>query len=363
MTRREFVVGSGAAACVAAVAGCRTAARQAAEDAAQRELEKQVDDGLIAGGVCAVVGGDVHVAGKMRRPPMSTPMRADALFDLASAAKPFTASLCAILYTQGRLDPDAPFTEYLPQHVLAKENHGITVRDLATHSGGFDNSKPYIVPDANEFNRLLYQKRPVRPRGEKYDYACSNMIYLGRIVENLTGLDLETAAMRMLWEPLGMRDTFWHNIPGNVRAVETEQNGHPPIGVKGDEQARAYPGGDGQRRGVLVRRRHAQVRGRPAHPRPLSEGLLRPPLHLLLREGRRAPQLRLGHVRRAASGGLERGDDLPRGLYGQHDRRRSGERLCGGRPHQPHGRPPQGLCRPRAPPLADERVWGRLRGL
>ena len=245
MTRREFVVGSGAAACVAAVAGCRTAARQAAEDAAQRELEKQVDDGLIAGGVCAVVGGDVHVAGKMRRPPMSTPMRADALFDLASAAKPFTASLCAILYTQGRLDPDAPFTEYLPQHVLAKENHGITVRDLATHSGGFDNSKPYIFPDANEFNRRLYQKRPVRPRGEKYDYACSNMIYLGRIVENLTGLDLETAAMRMLWEPLGMRDTFWHNIPGNVRAVETEQNGHPPIGVKGDEQARAYPGAMG----------------------------------------------------------------------------------------------------------------------
>ena len=67
------------------------------------------------------------------------------------------------------------------------------------------------------------------------------MIYLGRIVEHITGLDLESAAIKMLWRPLGMEETYWHNIPGNARAVEAMQNGHPPIGFKGDEQARAYP--------------------------------------------------------------------------------------------------------------------------
>lgn len=195
----------------------------------------------MAGGVCGIVGGSLHAAGRMRWTPVDVPMRADGLFDLASVGKTFTAGLCALLYAAGKLDPDAPFTDYLPQHVLAKERHGITVRDLSTHAGGFDNSKPYVKADPVEFDRLLYLKRPVRPRGVKHEYACSNMIYLGRIVENLTGMDLETAAMRMLWEPLGMRDTFWHNIPGNVRAVETAQNGHPPIGIKGDEQARAYP--------------------------------------------------------------------------------------------------------------------------
>lgn len=241
MTRRNFLRGSAALAGAHALTGFRTVAQSAAEAAAQKELERQVATGLIAGGVCAVVGGETHVAGKMRWTPTDVPMRADALFDLASAAKPFTAGLCALLFTQGKLDPDAPFTEYLPQHALAKENHGITVRDLATHSGGFDNAKPYIVNDPVEFDRRLYQKRPVWPRGDRFCYACSNMIYLGRIVENLTGMDLETAAMRMLWEPLGMKDTYWHNIPGNVRAVEAMQNSHPPIGFKGDEQARAYP--------------------------------------------------------------------------------------------------------------------------
>ena len=239
MTRRDFLVGVAASACTGGVSGCRIV--MPSQDAAQRELERQVSTGLIAGGVCAVTGGPLHVAGKMRWTPVDVPMRPDALFDLASAGKPFTAALCALLVAEGRLDPDAPFTDYLPEHVLAKEKHGITVRDLAMHTGGFDNSKPYIVSDPVEFNHRLYLKRPVRPRGEKYDYACSNMIYLGRIIENLTGEDLETAAIRRLWGPLGMRDTFWHNIPGNVRAVESAQNGYPPIGFKGDEQARAYP--------------------------------------------------------------------------------------------------------------------------
>lgn len=232
MKRREFLTGLGA------VVAAGLQAKDA--DAVQAELEKQVSEKLIAGGVCAVVGSPIWHAGLMRFDP-AVPMRPDALFDLASAAKTFTAGLCALLYADGRLDPDAPFTTYLPEHVLAKENHGITVRDLATHSGGFDNSKPYITMDPVEFNRRLYLKRPVRPRGAKFDYACSNLIYLGRIVEHITGMDLESAALKMLWGPLGMKDTFWHNIPGNVRAVEALQNGHPPIGIKGDEQARAYP--------------------------------------------------------------------------------------------------------------------------
>ena len=233
--RRSFLALAGTA-----LAGRVVGAERARSAAVQAELEKQVASGLIAGGVCGLDEGPLYYAGRLRRTPSVVPMRPDALFDLASVGKTFTAGLCALLYAQGRLDPDAPFTKYLPEHVLAKENCAITVRDLATHSGGFDNDKPYIDPDPRVFDAKLYAKRPHRPRGEKFVYACSNAIYLGKIVEHLTGLDLESAALKMLWRPLGMDDTFWHAIPGNVRVVETEQNGHPPIGFKGDEQARAY---------------------------------------------------------------------------------------------------------------------------
>ena len=146
MRRREFLTGLGATAAVLKTGLAQTTA--GAPDAVQAELDRQVATGLVAGCVCTTVGGRTWFGGRMRFDP-PVPMRPDALFDLASAAKTFTAGLCALLYAEGRLDPDAPFTDYLPEHVLAQERHGITVRDLATHTGGFDNAKPYIVAAAS----------------------------------------------------------------------------------------------------------------------------------------------------------------------------------------------------------------------
>lgn len=81
-------------------------------------------------------------------------------FDIASVGKVFTAACCALLAADGELEPDAPFTRYLPEHVLGKSCN-ITVRDLAMHAGGFDNSKPYDSADVEIFNRELFGKRPV----------------------------------------------------------------------------------------------------------------------------------------------------------------------------------------------------------
>ena len=237
ISRRTFL----SCATGAAAAWCGCVGTPKANPAVVMELRRQIADGLIHGGVCGLAGGALHVEGLQWFKPVSKPMAEDSIFDLASGGKTFTAFLCAKLVGEGKMDPDAPFTKYLPQHVLAKGNCDITVRDLAMHTGGFDNSKPYIVDDPAEFNRRLYLKRPVRPRGAKFDYACSNYIYLGRIVENLTGMELEAAAKAFIWDPLGMADTCWHNIPNHPRAVQSAVNGAPPIGIKGDEQARAYP--------------------------------------------------------------------------------------------------------------------------
>ena len=181
-------------------------------------VRRYVADGMYAGIACGAVGGALILEGRRTLAQPGLPVTADTLFDLASVGKTQTAALCALLAAAGKLDVDAPFTEYLPEHVLAKENCKITVRDLATHSGGFDNSKPYQTPDAGEMFAGLFAKRPVHPRGGKYDYACANFIYLGLIVEKFTGMDLDAAAKKMLWEPLGMRRTTWNTVvnDGNV---------------------------------------------------------------------------------------------------------------------------------------------------
>ena len=138
--RRDFLTMAGCAA-LAGLAGCRTSEGR---DGAKLKalMDSYVKSGLFGGIVCTSNRGDLACAGYRTMTPSDGPMTPKCMFDLASVGKTQTAALCALLYVDGKLDPDAPFTEYVTEHVLAKENCKITVRDLATHSGGFDNSKP-----------------------------------------------------------------------------------------------------------------------------------------------------------------------------------------------------------------------------
>ncbi len=208
---------------------------QAASVRARERARALVAEGVYAGILAADAdGGEVIAEGLQCFRAKKLPVTGETRCDIASIGKTFTASMCALLVAEGRLDPDAPFTEYLPEHVLARENCNITVRDLATHSGGFDNSKPYQVPDPGEFLSRLWQKRPVWPRRERFEYACSNFIYLGKIIEKLTGLDLDAAARKMLWEPLGMAHTTWNPIPDDGHVMEYPDPRDRPIGQHND---------------------------------------------------------------------------------------------------------------------------------
>ena len=219
-TRRMFLTAGAGAAVGMALPGCVGLGRH--ENAAVRmAMRKAVADGLYGGLVVGSNRGELYVEGRRTYFDPPLPMTETSLFDLASVGKTQTAALCALLVADGKLDPDAPFTDYLPEHVLAKENCRITVRDLATHSGGFDNAKPYMTPDVRKMWPALWAKRPVRARGERFQYACSNFVYLGLIVERAGGFpDLDTAAKRRLWGPLGMDRTTWNVVTGEPDVVE-----------------------------------------------------------------------------------------------------------------------------------------------
>lgn len=218
--RRDFLRIAAGAAWAQALGGCRSTRRGCGNSYLQNAADDCIAEGLYSGLACASTRGDMYVCGMrtLREPRLLVTV--DTLFDMASVGKTQTAALCALLYADGKLDVDAPFTEYLPEHVLAKEGCRITVRDLATHSGGFDNSKPYMTADAERMFAELFHKRPVRPRGERFEYACSNYVYLGLIVECLTGLDLDAAAKKMLWGPLGMKRTTWKQVVGDPDVAE-----------------------------------------------------------------------------------------------------------------------------------------------
>ena len=181
-----------------------------ASESVLSEVRGQIDSGLIQGAVVRTNLSEETIA--MGIQAGDIPMTAASRFDIASTGKIFTAGCIALLSFEGKIDLDAPFTEYLPEHILGK-NCDITIRDLAAHASGFDNSKPYAADTPEENLRGLCLWLPVNPRRSTFCYSCGNYLLLGKIAERVSGMDLDTLARKLLWEPLNMTQTTW-NAPG-----------------------------------------------------------------------------------------------------------------------------------------------------
>ena len=142
----------------------------------QSYLQPLVDNHTIAGAVILVATRD-HAA--YLEPvgfsdlATKTPMRADALFWIASVSKPITAAALMLLVDEGKVNLDDPVEKYLPEFTgqmvyrprpapsqtapasmkpsdLVPADHPILVREILSHTSG----PPYIAPFLQRYVRL-----------------------------------------------------------------------------------------------------------------------------------------------------------------------------------------------------------------
>lgn len=223
LTRRQLL---GSMSALVLMAGCRSiepvvppepeaapeadGARQIDRERLAELVDSMIAKGLVTCAVCGAQDGITFCRGN-RRPlgKEPVPVDEDSLFEVASVAKVFTAAIAGLMWCEGKLDIDAP--------VIGD----VTIRDLATHTSGLTDS-----------GGLRY------PRGQRYHYCCRNFIVLGRILEERLGMDLDAAARKYVWGPLGMTATTWKDCPDDPRVVQIYTHGPVPLGLKGDEQAR-----------------------------------------------------------------------------------------------------------------------------
>jgi methyl acetate hydrolase len=189
-------------------------------------LEEAVQRGDTPGAVALVVDRDGALfeaaAGKADL-TRGTPMRTDAIFNIASMTKPVTSVAIMQLFEQGKLKLDDPVSKYLTGfdklQVITKFNEAdgtvesrpaktvMTVRHLLTHTSGigYGFSSPIIVklqkPSQSEWDLPLLQEP-----GTKWSYGASTRV-LGMIVEKISGMTLEAYFQKNILQPLGMRDT------------------------------------------------------------------------------------------------------------------------------------------------------------
>ena len=148
------------------------------------------------------------------------PVTADTLFQTGSISKTFTGTLIMQLVEQGKVDLDSPAKKYIEDFQLSDQNvaERVTLRQLLTHMGGwigdyfndFGNGEDALDKMVKDIAKLPQ----IHPLGTIWSYNNTGFNIASRIIEIVTGKPYEQAAQEMLFDPLGLKMTFFY--PGDV---------------------------------------------------------------------------------------------------------------------------------------------------
>jgi len=172
------------------------------------------------------------------------PMANNTIFRIMSQTKAITSAGILILYEQGKLLLDEPIADFIPAFkdpvVLDKFNKAdttyttipakreITIRDLLTHTSGIGYAQ-IGSPEANAIYAKagvpggigvgkivladkikILGKQPIfHQPGERFTYGLNTDV-LGYLVEVLSGMSLDDFFHKRIFEPLGMKDTYFY---------------------------------------------------------------------------------------------------------------------------------------------------------
>ncbi|TVP59878.1 MAG: serine hydrolase [Gemmatimonadales bacterium] len=146
------------------------------------------------------------------------PITSTTVFYAGSVSKQFAAATAALLHLNGELDLDDDVRRYIPE--LPNYDAPITIRHLVHHTSGVRDIYGLLslsgrrVADSwtdTEYLELIAAQRELNfPPGEEYLYSNGAYYLLTTTIERVTGQRLDDAARELIFAPLGMDDTHFH---------------------------------------------------------------------------------------------------------------------------------------------------------
>ncbi|MDX2049106.1 MAG: serine hydrolase domain-containing protein [Chitinophagaceae bacterium] len=210
-------------------------------------IKEYIDKKYITGATAIVVkdGKIVYYKGVgYDDPDKKTALKRDAICRIASQTKAITSVAVMILYEEGKFLLDDAVSKYIPEFkkpkVLDKYNEAdttyttvpakreISIRDLLTHTSGIGYAqigskeanaiycKAGVVGGIGVEKIVLGDKMKIlgglplfHQPGEKWTYGL-NTDLLGYLVEVVSGMSLAEFFSKKIFEPLGMKDTYFY---------------------------------------------------------------------------------------------------------------------------------------------------------
>jgi len=187
------------------------------------------------------------------------PMQKDAIFQIMSMTKPVVGTSIMMMVEEGKVRLTDPVSKFIPEfkdlkvavpmaagpgaapaggrgaaaearYYTVPAEREITIRDLLTHtsglvSGGLSATEARKVAVkgkeslADVIPRLGSVPLDFQP-GSRWSYSAqAGFDTLARIVEITSGMPFDQFARARIFDPLGMKDTFFYPLEGNARLV------------------------------------------------------------------------------------------------------------------------------------------------
>jgi CubicO group peptidase (beta-lactamase class C family) len=238
-----------------------------------KAFQGYVDSGLLPGAVVLIARNDKVAyfnAFGYRDRERKVAMTTDSIFRIASMTKPIVSVAAMILVEEGKLDLAAPVSQYLPEFkdlmvqaehrdpttgktemVLEPQVRPMIVQDLLRHTAGLVYGPPigsgpiadlYREANVTDRNTTLTEmvtklsKLPLAHQpGEVWEYGVAVDV-LGRVVEVVSGMDLDRFVAERVTKPLGMTSTGFY-----VAETEGERVAQPQADASGQKPAMFDP--------------------------------------------------------------------------------------------------------------------------
>lgn len=168
----------------------------------------------------------------------------DNIFRIYSMTKAIASVAAMQLVEKGLINLDDPLNDLMPEMAsipiltdsgeLVEANNAITLRQLLTHTAGF--GYDFLDNRLRNFDKTDWEYADL-PRlfeaGERWQYGTSTD-WVGKVIEKVSGEDLETYLRNNVTGPLEMNST-WFNVPEDLKENIVSW------GVRNADSFREYP--------------------------------------------------------------------------------------------------------------------------
>lgn len=192
---------------------------------------QMAEAGIVGSSFYLVRDGRVVVADHLGQQDAEADIPVDArtIYHWASITKTMTGIAIMQLRDRGLLSLDDPIVKYVPELAAVHNPHGdtgkITLRQLMSHSAGFRNGtwpwrdadwQPFEPQGWSQLVAMLPYTQTLFPAGTRYSYSNPGIVYLGQVIERLSGEDYEVYIDKNILRPLGMHESYFDRTPPHL---------------------------------------------------------------------------------------------------------------------------------------------------